>query len=86
MAQTPIHQAKTVGELRALLADLPDDMPLHERGNCGEWTLGIGVAQTKLAAAKRDPGYFAAIESDPLWSQKQHRKAFGPAFTALLFV
>lgn len=75
--------AKTVGELRAALATLPDDMPIHHRGNMGEFPLSATMVLLTLADSLAEPGYFAAIEIDRIWSKPNRRKAFGPAFKAL---
>jgi hypothetical protein len=32
----PVGNPKTIGELRKMIAQLPDDMPLHHRGSIGD--------------------------------------------------
>ena len=82
----PVGIPKTVGELRAFIAEMPDDMPLHHRGNVGEHPVGLMLVIRKLAAAKNEPDYFADIEDDPIWSKKDRRSGFGKAFDALCTV
>lgn len=73
----------TVGELKAALADLPDDMPIHRRGDLGDRPAGMTLVLLGLAQAKQDASYFADIENDEVWSKPKHRKEFGSAFKAL---
>jgi hypothetical protein len=81
--RTSILAPATVGELRALIASLPDDMPLHTRGSVGEFPPTMRLAIINLAAALNDPTYFAAIEVDPIWSQPKHKGTFAAKFRAL---
>lgn len=78
-----VGNPKTIGELRALIASLPDEMPLHHRGSMGDHPPGLMLIIRKLAAAKSDPTYFAAIEDDPMWSKPAARKTFGEAVDTL---
>lgn len=82
----PVGIPKTVGELRSLIADLPDDMPLHHRGNVGEHPPGLMLVIRKLAPHKHERSYFADIENDKLWSKPEERKGFGKAVDTLCSV
>ena len=75
--------AKTVGELRALLADLADDMPLHRRGDMGEHPQGVTLVLRYLAASKVDPNYFADLEHDTVWSKPEYHDQFETPIRAL---
>jgi len=77
---------KTVGELRAFIAELPDDMPLHHRGNMGEHPPGLMLMIRHLASAKSDPTYFADIETDEIWSRPDRRKGFGKSVLSLCVI
>lgn len=77
---------RTVGELRALLAALPDNMPLHHHGNMGEYPPGLMLVIRNLAVAKSDPMYYADIENDPIWSKPDERPGFGKAIATLCTV
>lgn len=79
----PFGHPETVGELRKLLEGLPDDMPLHQRGNLGEFLRGIWLFRRKLAEAKGEAGYYADIEHDQVWSKPEKRGTFGKTFDAL---
>jgi hypothetical protein len=74
---------KTVGELRTLIAKLPDDMPLHHRGNVGDHPVGLMLVIRTLAPASNEPSYFADIETDVVWSKPERRDSFGEAVEAL---
>ena len=74
---------QTVGELKAFLASLPDDMPLHHRGDIGDQPRGLHLLVRTLAEARHEQGYFADIERDALWSKPQYRETFGQSFKAL---
>jgi hypothetical protein len=78
--------AKTVGELRAALATLPDDMPIHHRGNRGDFPPGASMVLLTLAQANADPDYFAAIEIDSIWSRPRYKDEFGTHFQTLCIV
>lgn len=73
---------KTVGELRARIANLPDNMPLHHRGDMGDFPPGKILTFRKLAEHKMEP-YFADIENDPVWSNRKYRDEFGEPVACL---
>jgi hypothetical protein len=77
---------KTVGELRAILAALPDDMPLHHQGSMGEHPAGLCLLVRQLAEANAEAGYFADVSADPVWSKPQHANSFAKPFPALCTV
>lgn len=78
--------AKTVGELRAALDKLPDDMPIHHRGNMGDFPPGATLALITLASSNAEPDYFAAIDIDTAWSKERYKDEFGTRFQALCSV
>lgn len=82
---TSLGTPRTLGELRALTAHLPDDTPLHQHAEMGEYPPGLPLTLRKLAPASytKNPAYVADVETDPLWSQPGYEQSFGPAFTAL---
>lgn len=79
----PVGRPTTVGELRALIAKLPDDMPLHHRGDMGDHPPGVSLVIRKLAFHKDEPGYFGDIENDAVWSKPEYRLGFSKPFPCL---
>ncbi len=76
-------KVKTVGELRDAIAHLPNDMPIHHRGDMGDYPKGSDIILINLAQSKKESDYFAAIEIDPVW--KNYKDQFGDLFKALCF-
>ncbi len=72
---------KNVGDLQDLIAKLPRDMPVHQRGGAGNWRVGAEVRVRKLSPHKTDPSYVADVKNDRTW--KKAKKQFGPGFDAL---
>lgn len=74
---------QTVGELKAVLAGLPDDMPLHHHGNVGDHPRGLLLAVFRLAAHKEDAGYFADMTPGSHWADPKYEGSFDTPFDAL---
>lgn len=79
----PFWNPQTVGELKAVLANLPDDMPLHHHGNAGEYPRGLLLTVFRLAAHKADASYFADLTPGGFWADPKYEGAFETPFDAL---
>jgi hypothetical protein len=77
-------EVKTVGELAALLAILPQDRPLYRHGIMGDWVHGwILHEKTQLAKHKNDAENYTADLTDKVW-KKGSKSAFHKAFSAII--
>lgn len=74
---------RTVGELKAILAALPDDMPLHHHGNAGEYPPGLLLTILRLAAHKEDPSYFGDMTPGSFWADPKYDGSFDTPRDAL---
>lgn len=79
MALTPVQ---TVGELADVLAKLPRDMRLYQRGSMGDWTPSVVVGTKLLMKHKNPEENYVADSADPVWRNK--KTVFEPAFTAVI--
>lgn len=77
---------ETVGQLRTLLASLPDDLPLHHKGSVGDHPPGVTFVVLQLAVSNYDRTYYADIEHDRIWSRKELRTDFTAPFAALCVI
>lgn len=77
-------EVRTVGELAALLATLPQDKPLYRRGNMGHWIHGwIVHEKNRLARHKNEEENYTADLNDSVW--KKSKNAFHKPFSAIIF-
>lgn len=77
MADTPL----TVGELRQMLAQYPDDMQLGERDGGGFFRAGLALEPRRLRRFKDEPET-AVLESEGMWDR--NAAAFDKTFDALV--
>lgn len=89
--RTTLHRAmppivvKTVGDLAALLATLPQDMPLYKRGTMGDWVQNVTVRVKPLAKHTNTDENYTADLTDPVWRSdkaKGHGSMWHPEFLA----
>lgn len=73
-------EAQTVGELAAILAKLPADMPLYRRGNIGDWVQGVEIGTRKLALHSNHSEKYVADLTNPTW--KKAKDLFDAEFQA----
>jgi hypothetical protein len=72
---------RTVGDLAQLLASLPQDMLLFQRGNIGNWTQNVKIGARKLAKHRNDAENYHADMTDPVWQKV--KATFHPEFLAV---
>ena len=63
----PPLMVKTVGDLAAVLATLPQDMPLYKRGSMGDWTQNVTIQVKPLAKHTSTEEDYTADLTDPVW-------------------
>jgi hypothetical protein len=78
-----MHHPKTVGELRALLADEPDDMPILTRGGMGGCYASLEVAKAELVTVGKGEDSLTVHTSDPVFKTWKGKK--GKPFVAVIF-
>ena len=73
---------QTIGDLRSAIRDLPDDTPVHSKGNDGGWPQGTIISIKPLARATIEPNYIAD-PSERIWFKVKGK--FDISFTAVIF-